>query len=993
MANLLTDLSLTSAYTVTGSFAVITGMTTTVTIAGTGSVVLLAMTLNPELVSDECAEYRFTHDGSRVGPVVSSFVDATNEGTGRSLFFALTGLSAGSHTFAVEAANRSGTAVIDTNFVRTFQVIEIETGASILVDLETSASEATPATYADMTGLSADATPNSASSLLLFIHGSQILGTAGQEASIHRFAIDGTQDGPEMTNVMDNIDETTGCTMVFGKTGVSATSQTFSVQSERLLGTPNMDTARPRIFQVVEIETNFDLLVDVESVSADSAASGYTDMTDMTGSPDIDSTDSIGLLLFNYTLGGGADTTSNNQFEIGTTQDGPEVSVWSDAVDRPESISMAFAITGESGVTDIALRWQNRQSTAATNTSLPRTFQFIDFKAVADAEAALTGVVATPAVGTVDVEHDQALSGVEATPAVGTVTPSTTVDLSGVESVTAVGTVGFTESGQVDLSGVESPTAVGSVTPSTTVELSGVEATPEVGSVTPSTSVELSGVESVTAVGNVAEEHDGLVELVGVEAVTAVGNVGVEESGQVDLSGVESVTAVGFVGVINNQTLAGVEATPEVGTVGVDNVQDLVGVEATPAVGTVTPSTTVELSGVESVTAVGNVVAVLDAQAALSGVESPSAVDSVGVEHDQALAGVEATPEVGFVTPSTTVELSGVETVSAVGNVAEEHDGLVELTGVEAVSAVGNVGVEESGQVDLAGVESPSAVDSVGVEHDQALAGVESPSAVGSVTPSTTVELSGVESVTAVGNVAVEADVERALSGVESPSAVGTVGVLHEQELSGVEATTAVDSVGVVHEQALSGVEILPQVGSVTPSTTIELSGVESQSAVGFVGAPVPALGDVYNAAAFFPTLSSVTIELWDPISGASKALDDNTCNELIGEGVFVWDSTKLTTQPTSSYQEYLWKMTDGITEVAGVIRMSITVEDVFDRVMENGETFGESLLLIRANAAGSIAQDGAGSYKIKSADGLTDRIEGDPAVNDGRDITATDVT
>ena len=83
MANLLTDLSLTSAYTVTGSFAVITGMTTTVTIAGTGSVVLLAMTLNPELVSDECAEYRFTHDGARVGPVVSSFVDATNDGLRR----------------------------------------------------------------------------------------------------------------------------------------------------------------------------------------------------------------------------------------------------------------------------------------------------------------------------------------------------------------------------------------------------------------------------------------------------------------------------------------------------------------------------------------------------------------------------------------------------------------------------------------------------------------------------------------------------------------------------------------------------------------------------------------------------------------------------------------------------------------------------------------------------------------------------------------------
>ena len=398
MANLLTDLSLTSAYTVTGSFAVITGMTTTVTIAGTGSVVLLAMTLNPELVSDECAEYRFTHDGARVGPVVSSFVDATDEGSGRSLFFALTGLSAGSHTFAVEAANRSGTAVIDTNFVRTFQVIEIESGASILVDLETSASNTVPSTYADMTGLSVAATPN-AGALLLFIHGSQILGQTGQKASIHRFAIDGTQDGPEMSNVMDNVDETTGCTMVHAKTGVSATSQTFSVQHEVLLGTAVMDTARPRIFQVVQIDTLFALSVDVESVSADSAASGYTDMTDMTGSPDIDSTDSIGLLLANYTIGGAADATSNNQFEIGTTLDGAEVSVWTDAADRPESLSMAFAITGESGVTDVAFQWQIRKASPATNTSLPRTFQFIDFEAapVGDIAAALDIVLTVAA--------------------------------------------------------------------------------------------------------------------------------------------------------------------------------------------------------------------------------------------------------------------------------------------------------------------------------------------------------------------------------------------------------------------------------------------------------------------------------------------------------------------------------------------------------------------------------------------------------------------
>ncbi len=234
MSNLLTDLTLTSAHTIGASFADIAGMSDTVTIAGTGSVVILMMSLNPEMVSasDECAEYRFTHDGARVGPEISSFVDAADEGTGRTLMFALTGLSAGSHTFAVQARNRSGTAVIDTNFPRTFQVVEIETGATILVDLETQATDDAPASFANMVNLSQVQTP-AAGALLLFLHGSQILGEAGQHFAEHRFAIDGVRDGPLMGHSMDNVDETTGVMMAWAVTGISAVSHTFSIMWRR----------------------------------------------------------------------------------------------------------------------------------------------------------------------------------------------------------------------------------------------------------------------------------------------------------------------------------------------------------------------------------------------------------------------------------------------------------------------------------------------------------------------------------------------------------------------------------------------------------------------------------------------------------------------------------------------------------------------------------------------------------------------------------------
>lgn len=67
-------------------------------------------------------------------------------------------------------------------------------------------------------------------------------------------------------------------------------------------------------------------------------------------------------------------------------------------------------------------------------------------------------------------------------------------------------------------------------------------------------------------------------------------------------------------------------------------------------------------------------------------------------------------------------------------------------------------------------------------------------------------------------------------------------------------------------------------------------------------------------------------------------------------------------------------------------------IEDaIFDRVVENGETFEVMMRLLRAAAAGSIAELPDGSYVIKSADGGTDRITGDDAANGGRDISATD--
>lgn len=66
-------------------------------------------------------------------------------------------------------------------------------------------------------------------------------------------------------------------------------------------------------------------------------------------------------------------------------------------------------------------------------------------------------------------------------------------------------------------------------------------------------------------------------------------------------------------------------------------------------------------------------------------------------------------------------------------------------------------------------------------------------------------------------------------------------------------------------------------------------------------------------------------------------------------------------------------------------------IDELMTRIIENGETFAEAFRLIRAEAAGTITRTGT-SHKIKSADGLTDRIEA-TADENGRTVTAVDGT
>jgi hypothetical protein len=298
------------------------------------------------------------------------------------MMFALTGLSAGSHTFAVQGRDRQGDGRVDTDDVRTLQIVEIESGASLLVDLLTTVANDAPASWANMTNLSDTQTPGAGSVLIWNMTVQMLDSGAADKAAEYRFAVDGTRIGPHLSDRNDQANKVDGVSMAWAADGVPASSHTFSVQWQELLSTPDMDTARERIFQVIEISADADLLIDVSSTSSQGATGSYSDQLPMGGQPDIDSIDSIPLVLWNWNMDASAssDAVAKVRLEIAGTQEGAQLPIFKDGVDQVPGCLMVRAISGQSGVTDFIGQWIEINGTVETDTTKPRTFQVIDLK-------------------------------------------------------------------------------------------------------------------------------------------------------------------------------------------------------------------------------------------------------------------------------------------------------------------------------------------------------------------------------------------------------------------------------------------------------------------------------------------------------------------------------------------------------------------------------------------------------------------------------------
>lgn len=77
-----------------------------------------------------------------------------------------------------------------------------------------------------------------------------------------------------------------------------------------------------------------------------------------------------------------------------------------------------------------------------------------------------------------------------------------------------------------------------------------------------------------------------------------------------------------------------------------------------------------------------------------------------------------------------------------------------------------------------------------------------------------------------------------------------------------------------------------------------------------------------------FTTGDTVTISLYDLSDSSSVSLTSGACAEISTTGVFKWDTTDITTQPTSM-TEYLWIMDNSTIKKYGKIILGGYPDDV----------------------------------------------------------------
>jgi hypothetical protein len=387
--NNLVDIESTTGGSASGSWATVPDLSASgITVQSTSSVVLLIATVTiADQSTDNGADFRFSVNGSPTGsPIGRAGSDSINsESYSMTLVWAVDGLSGSSNSFALEWITTTGsgaTPAIETANPHTLQVIEIENGASILVDESSTGSATSAATLANLfqaTGVDVAGTD----SILLMI-GIVPMEYNGDAGVSFVFGVDNTAEGAQVAVAVDDTQFDNSFCGMHVKTGISGT-HTFELKWQTDVGANSpVSTEHLRTFQIVEITADCSILASLSATSSWSPGASFANDPSLDTDQTPNGTDSLVLAFANVSLtpDSGDDIL---EFAIGLndTEDGPYTRCFNDDVDMATGCCVAKAWTGLSGSNSFQLRGRFQQGTTGVDTGYSRTLFVLDFETAA----------------------------------------------------------------------------------------------------------------------------------------------------------------------------------------------------------------------------------------------------------------------------------------------------------------------------------------------------------------------------------------------------------------------------------------------------------------------------------------------------------------------------------------------------------------------------------------------------------------------------------
>lgn len=419
-ANLLVDIRgndtspspVLGSWTATGSWTTVSGLSATnVTVQSTSSVLIIIAMVPITSGVDVGFDVRLSVNGSPTGsPIANAFSDAgtAGEDAGALICWAVDGLSGSSNSFAVEGILRVGSSPsADATLERSLQVLEIVSGASILVDLAP-VSDATnaPAAEADMTGMS-DTQTAASGAIHLFLANVPCTSATDARAAF-RFAVDGTGVSAYGLGTVDSANDYRGYSGMHVETGVASGSRTFSLRwvddasDSTAFGS---DGTVQRTMQVVEITADASVLADLSS--ADFSPVGWS-VTGTQNDPNLDTdqttaTDGVQLIVAQGTmLPTAGDDCATFYLGVDDVSVSGACQCWSDEV---AAVVYGWGCLAhvESGLSaashSFQVRGTNVQGSPQLDTTFARTLQVLQFTPAAGGAATPKGPLGHPLHG------------------------------------------------------------------------------------------------------------------------------------------------------------------------------------------------------------------------------------------------------------------------------------------------------------------------------------------------------------------------------------------------------------------------------------------------------------------------------------------------------------------------------------------------------------------------------------------------------------------